>query len=144
MTTTPAVKAAADAIMQFETGGHCLPGQACQICDCGTDIATPKQLADERLRYETAAYYILTKALGDVDEMARSAYEYERSKNAPKHQTPAWEDLTETDRNPERTRIRAILASILGECPTCTWPHRETTGMVCQTCGTDYGDRTNQ
>jgi hypothetical protein len=24
------------------------------------------------------------------------------------------------------------------ECPTCTYPRRETDGMVCQTCGTDY------
>lgn len=24
-------------------------------------------------------------------------------------------------------------------CPTCTGPLRETVGMVCQTCGTDYG-----
>lgn len=24
-------------------------------------------------------------------------------------------------------------------CPTCSWPTRETVGMVCQTCGTDYG-----
>lgn len=24
-------------------------------------------------------------------------------------------------------------------CPTCTGPVRETVGMVCQTCGTDYG-----
>lgn len=23
-------------------------------------------------------------------------------------------------------------------CPTCTGPTRETVGMVCQTCGTDY------
>jgi hypothetical protein len=23
-------------------------------------------------------------------------------------------------------------------CPTCSWPSRETVGMVCQTCGTDY------
>jgi len=25
------------------------------------------------------------------------------------------------------------------ECPTCSWPVRETVGLVCQTCGTDYG-----
>jgi hypothetical protein len=24
-------------------------------------------------------------------------------------------------------------------CPTCSWPSRETVGMVCQTCGKDYG-----
>lgn len=24
-------------------------------------------------------------------------------------------------------------------CPTCSWPSRETVGMVCQSCGTDYG-----
>lgn len=24
-------------------------------------------------------------------------------------------------------------------CPTCSGPIRETKGMVCQTCGTDYG-----
>ncbi|NMF27937.1 hypothetical protein [Cellulosimicrobium aquatile] len=24
------------------------------------------------------------------------------------------------------------------ECPTCSWPRRETVNMVCQTCGTDY------
>ena len=29
-------------------------------------------------------------------------------------------------------------------CPTCTWPRRETTGMVCQTCGRDYGARAYQ
>lgn len=25
-----------------------------------------------------------------------------------------------------------------GDCPTCSGPIRETVGMVCQTCGTDY------
>src|SRR5690606_9468988 len=25
-------------------------------------------------------------------------------------------------------------------CPTCAWPRRETVGLVCQTCGTDYND----
>jgi hypothetical protein len=24
-------------------------------------------------------------------------------------------------------------------CPTCSGPSRETVGLVCQTCGTDYG-----
>lgn len=24
------------------------------------------------------------------------------------------------------------------ECPTCTWPKRETVDMVCMTCGWDY------
>ena len=24
-------------------------------------------------------------------------------------------------------------------CPTCSGPSRETVGMICQTCGTDYG-----
>ena len=24
-------------------------------------------------------------------------------------------------------------------CPTCSGPIRETVGLVCQTCGTDYG-----
>ena len=26
-----------------------------------------------------------------------------------------------------------------GKCPTCTGSHRETAGMVCETCWTDYG-----
>jgi hypothetical protein len=26
-----------------------------------------------------------------------------------------------------------------GPCPTCSGTVRETVGMVCQTCGTDYG-----
>ena len=26
-------------------------------------------------------------------------------------------------------------------CPTCTGPTRETVGMVCQTCGTDYNPK---
>lgn len=136
MTTTPAVKAAAEAIMQFETGGHCLPGQACQICDCGADNATPQQLADERRRYEAAAYYILTKALGDVDEMAAAIH-----RNWRHHAN------TGTKNTPEkfaREFAENALTAILGDCPTCTRPHRETTGMVCQTCGTDHGDRNNQ
>lgn len=29
--------------------------------------------------------------------------------------------------------------SATAPCPTCTWPRRDTVGMVCQTCGTDYG-----
>jgi hypothetical protein len=28
-----------------------------------------------------------------------------------------------------------------GRCPTCQMASRETVGMVCQTCGTDYADR---
>ena len=27
-----------------------------------------------------------------------------------------------------------------GDCPTCTWPRRETSGLVCQTCGWDYAN----
>ena len=34
---------------------------------------------------------------------------------------------------------RKILAVLEGRCPTCSPPVRETVGMVCQTCGTDYG-----
>lgn len=26
------------------------------------------------------------------------------------------------------------------DCPTCTWPRRETSGLVCQTCGWDYNN----
>lgn len=29
----------------------------------------------------------------------------------------------------------------LADCPTCSGPIRETVGLVCQTCGTDYGQR---
>ena len=31
-------------------------------------------------------------------------------------------------------------------CPTCSWPNRETVGMVCQTCGWDYsrGEKPNK
>jgi len=35
--------------------------------------------------------------------------------------------------------IEALAASEQEPCPTCSWPSRETVGMVCQTCGTDYG-----
>jgi hypothetical protein len=28
---------------------------------------------------------------------------------------------------------------VTAPCPTCSGPIRETVGMVCQTCGTDYG-----
>ncbi len=41
------------------------------------------------------------------------------------------------------TACRATRAVAIGnrECPTCSWPSRETVGMVCQTCGTDYGGK---
>ena len=32
-----------------------------------------------------------------------------------------------------------ILRALDGPCPTCRGPIRETVGLVCQTCGTDYG-----
>jgi len=31
-----------------------------------------------------------------------------------------------------------------GPCPTCSPPVRETVGLVCQTCGTDYGQRATE
>ena len=34
---------------------------------------------------------------------------------------------------------RCILDALDGGCPTCEGPIRETVGLVCQTCGTDYG-----
>lgn len=38
--------------------------------------------------------------------------------------------------------LRAALADPEAEatesCPTCSWPRRETSGLVCQTCGWDY------
>jgi hypothetical protein len=34
--------------------------------------------------------------------------------------------------------VTAGVATGLPACPACTWPSRETVGMVCQTCGTDY------
>lgn len=33
-----------------------------------------------------------------------------------------------------------VLRALEDECPTCEGPIRETVGLVCQTCGTDYGD----
>jgi hypothetical protein len=32
-----------------------------------------------------------------------------------------------------------VLVVDTAPCPTCTGPTRETTGLVCQTCGHDYG-----
>lgn len=44
------------------------------------------------------------------------------------------------DVRPEQVRwIVRDLRALAEGCPTCTWPSRETVGMVCQTCGTDYG-----
>jgi hypothetical protein len=34
---------------------------------------------------------------------------------------------------------RPAMAAPRRPCPTCSGPSRETVGMVCQTCGTDYG-----
>lgn len=33
----------------------------------------------------------------------------------------------------------ATIRALDGPCPTCRGPIRETVGLVCQTCGTDYG-----
>lgn len=33
---------------------------------------------------------------------------------------------------------RDSITSDTSPCPTCAWPQRSTTGMVCQTCGRDY------
>ena len=33
-----------------------------------------------------------------------------------------------------------VLRALDVPCPTCSGPIRETVGLVCQTCGTDYGD----
>jgi hypothetical protein len=44
----------------------------------------------------------------------------------------------------QRDRAREELArrereeGAVEPCPTCSWPSRETVGLVCQTCGTDY------
>lgn len=37
------------------------------------------------------------------------------------------------------SRSVAEAAEARAGCPTCEGPSRETVGMVCQTCGTDYG-----
>ena len=37
------------------------------------------------------------------------------------------------------TNHLAILRALDVPCPTCSGPIRETVGLVCQTCGTDYG-----
>jgi len=34
--------------------------------------------------------------------------------------------------------IQRLDLALAGNCPTCSGPQRETVGMVCQTCGTDY------
>jgi hypothetical protein len=34
---------------------------------------------------------------------------------------------------------RDSITSDTSPCPTCSWPQRSTVGMVCQTCGRDYG-----
>ena len=35
--------------------------------------------------------------------------------------------------------LAAVLRALDVPCPTCSGPIRETVGLVCQTCGTDYG-----
>ena len=59
----------------------------------------------------------------------------------------AWEDGRH---NPvfdtvDAEHLRAILDAPKGAtespCPTCSGPSRETVGMVCQTCGTDYAPK---
>lgn len=38
-----------------------------------------------------------------------------------------------------REAANRIRRALRAGCPTCSGPVRETVGMVCQTCGTDYG-----
>jgi hypothetical protein len=42
----------------------------------------------------------------------------------------------------EPARGRSQVMEVLRACPTCSGPTRETVGMVCQTCGTDYAPDT--
>lgn len=58
-----AVKAAALALVQYESSGMCKPGEACSMCDCAMQAATPEQLDEDRRRNLDRAGHVLTAAL---------------------------------------------------------------------------------
>jgi len=56
---------------------------------------------------------------------------------------PGWRPICNWDQCPEPGEHRISTGScLIAPCPTCMLGSRETVGMVCQTCGTDYGYRT--
>ena len=68
--TTP-IEKAAEARIRYETDGTCRLHIPCDLCDCGFDTTTPEQRAEGVRRAMDAERYVLTTALGSVEETAR-------------------------------------------------------------------------
>lgn len=72
----------------------------------------------------------LAQAVKDLDRDATAAHAQD---DAAGPESPA------VGAEPGETITGAQRGAQAADCPTCSGPIRETVGMICQTCGTDYG-----
>lgn len=82
-----------------------------------------------------------TPTADEIEEFARIKAERDRLHKAIT-EALAFESVLPAIATEPRRILRAALDRMTTDrqngCPTCSGPSRETVGMVCQTCGTDY------
>ena len=109
------------------------------------------QIPDEQLEAARNAYERLKRgqevpdvATHTIGFFGRNLAPIEREKTSPEGSQPSQERRTGVDPHTDTNgTVQAATGAYSGPptppaCPTCSPPMRETVGMVCQTCGTDY------
>jgi hypothetical protein len=71
---------------------------------------------------------------GDADAICAD----DRCPDRGDHLSHDGDQLVAVVTNGDKALARRIAWLLTHTCPTCMGPSRETVGMVCQTCGTDY------
>lgn len=119
MTAPERVEAAANALVQYETGGTCESGRACGLCDCGMAWATPEQRAESAEMDRDRASF----ALGAADALLREDAAVERVARAIAWEHSGiddddWADggaMSVATKESFRELARAAIAALLGE-----------------------------
>lgn len=60
----------AEALNRYETSGLCPLRGACELCDCGADMQSPEQQADDYRRALDRARHALAAVLPDIQAQA--------------------------------------------------------------------------
>lgn len=85
----------------------------------------------------------ISKKSGIPEENLQNLYEYDQQFSLVTKiavvEYPATEGIVNRALRDAAEKWKPFVAG--GKCPTCEMGHRETKGLVCQTCGTDYGQR---
>jgi len=78
------------------------------------------------------------RAAAELIEQQQAAIQRARDVCEDKYVGPAT-TYGEGFQNGYNDALYRVLRALNGLCPICSGPIRETVGLVCQTCGTDYG-----